>query len=177
MSRVNLEQLKSAIRDIPDFPRPGIVFKDITPILGDGQLFQSVIDRLGEEAAKVNPTKVVGIDARGFLFGAAVAYKLGLGCVPIRKKGKLPYRTVGSSYQLEYGDAEVEMHIDAIDSGERVVLIDDLLATGGTSGAAVNLVQQLGGIVGSALFVIELEFLNGRQKLPSDVPVYSLVKY
>ena len=92
MSRVNLEQLKSAIRDIPDFPKPGIIFKDITPILGDGQLFQSVIDHLGEEAEKVNPSKVVGIDARGFLFGAAVAYKLGLGCVPIRKKGKLPYQ-------------------------------------------------------------------------------------
>jgi adenine phosphoribosyltransferase len=177
MSPVELEQLKSAIRDIPDFPKPGIVFKDITPILGDGQLFQSVIDHLGELAEKVNPSKVVGIDARGFLFGAAVAYKLGLGCVPIRKKGKLPYRTIGSSYQLEYGDAEVEMHIDAINPGERVVLIDDLLATGGTSGAAVNLVQQVGGIVGSALFVIELEFLNGRTRLPPDVPAYSLVKY
>src|ERR1700738_5102062 len=111
MSRVNLEQLKSAIRDIPDFPKPGIVFKDITPILGDGQLFQSVIDYLAEEAQKVNPTKVVGIDARGFLFGAAVAYKLGLGCVPIRKKGKLPFKTIGSSYQLEYGGAKVEMHV------------------------------------------------------------------
>ena len=177
MSRVNLEQLKSAIRDIADFPKPGIIFKDITPILGDGQLFQSVIDYLAEEAQKVNPTKVVGIDARGFLFGAAVAYKLGLGCIPVRKKGKLPYKTVGSSYQLEYGDAEVEMHIDALNAGERVVLIDDLLATGGTSGAAVNLVQQIGGIVGSALFVIELEFLRGRRKLPPDVPVYSMVQY
>ena len=125
MSQVNLEQLKSAIRDIPDFPKPGIIFKDITPILGDGQLFRSVIDHLGEEAEKANPSKVVGIDARGFLFGAAVAYKLGLGCVPIRKKGKLPYKTIGSSYQLEYGDAEVEMHVDAIDPGERVVLVDD----------------------------------------------------
>ena len=111
------------------------------------------------------------------LFGAAVAYKLGLGCVPIRKKGKLPYRTIGSSYQLEYGNAEVEMHVDAIDPGERVVLIDDLLATGGTSGAAVNLVQKVGGIVGSALFVIELEFLHGRKELPSDVPAYSMVQF
>jgi adenine phosphoribosyltransferase len=177
MSRINLEQLKSAIRDIPDFPKPGIVFKDITPILGDGQLFQSVIDHLGDEAEKVNPSKVVGIDARGFLFGAAVAYKLGLGCVPIRKKGKLPYTTVGSSYQLEYGEAEVEMHIDAINPGERVVLIDDLLATGGTAAAAVNLVQQVGGIVGGALFVIELEFLHGRKRLPPDIPAYSLVQY
>lgn len=174
---VNLEQLKSAIRDIPDFPKPGIIFKDITPILGNGQLFQRVIDHLADEAQKANPSKVVGIDARGFLFGAAVAYKLGLGCVPVRKKGKLPYKTIGSSYQLEYGDAEVEMHIDAIASGERVVLVDDLLATGGTSGAAVNLIQKIGGVVGSALFVIELAFLNGREKLPPDVPVYSMVRY
>ncbi|MBV8532779.1 MAG: adenine phosphoribosyltransferase [Verrucomicrobia bacterium] len=174
---VNLEQLRSAIRDIPDFPKPGIVFKDITPILGNGQLFQRVIDHLASEAQKANPSKVVGIDARGFLFGAAVAYKLGLGCVPVRKKGKLPFKTIGSSYQLEYGDAEVEMHIDAITDGERVVLIDDLLATGGTSGAVVNLVQKIGGVVTSALFVIELAFLNGRKKLPPDVPVYSMVQY
>jgi adenine phosphoribosyltransferase len=174
---VNSEQLKSAIRDIPDFPRPGIIFKDITPILGNGQLFQRVIDHLADEAQKANPSKVVGIDARGFLFGAAVAYKLGLGCVPVRKKGKLPYKTIGSSYQLEYGDAEVEMHVDAIADGERVVLVDDLLATGGTSGAAVNLIQKIGGVVGSALFVIELAFLNGREKLPPDVPVYSMVQF
>jgi adenine phosphoribosyltransferase len=174
---VNLEQLKSAIRDIPDFPRPGIIFKDITPILGNGQLFQRVIDHLANEAQKANPSKVVGIDARGFLFGAAVAYNLGLGCVPVRKKGKLPFKTVGSSYQLEYGDAEMEMHIDAIEEGERVVLVDDLLATGGTSGAAVNLVQKIGGVVGSALFVIELAFLNGRERLPPGVPVYSMVQF
>jgi adenine phosphoribosyltransferase len=177
MSRDNLEQLKSIIRDIPDFPKPGVIFKDITPILSDGQLFRWVIDHLGNEAQEKNPSKIVGIDARGFLFGAAVAYKLGLGCVPIRKKGKLPYKTIGSSYKLEYGDAEVEMHVDAINPGERVVLIDDLLATGGTSGAAVNLVQKVGGVVGSALFVIELTFLHGRKKLPPDVPVYSMVQF
>jgi adenine phosphoribosyltransferase len=177
MSRINVEQLKSAIRDIPDFPKPGIVFKDITPILGDGSLFRAVIDELADEAQRVNPTKVVGIDARGFLFGSAVAYKLGLGCVPVRKKGKLPYKTVGSSYHLEYGDAEVEMHVDAIQPEECVVLIDDLLATGGTSGAAVDLVQKVGGIVGAALFVIELKFLGGRSKLPPGVPVYSMVSY
>ena len=177
MSRINVEQLKSAIRDIPDFPKPGILFKDITPILGNGPLFREVIDELADEAEKVNPTKVVGIDARGFLFGSAVAYKLRLGCVPVRKKGKLPYKTVGSSYQLEYGDAEVEMHVDAIHPGECVVLIDDLLATGGTSGAAVDLVHKVGGVVGAALFVIELEFLAGRGKLPPSVPVYSMVQY
>ena len=176
MSRVNLEQLKSAIRDIPDFPKPGIIFKDITPILGDGQLFQSVIDYLAEEAQKVNPTKVVGIDARGFLFGAAVAYKLGLGCVPVRKKGKLPYKTVGSSYQLEYGDAEVEMHIDAINPGERVVLIDDLLATGGTMEATVKLVRQLGGRIAGLGFAVELDFLKGRERFP-DFDVFSLLHY
>jgi len=177
MSRINFEQLKTAIRDIPDFPKPGILFKDITPILGDGPLFREVIDELADEADKVSPTKVVGIDARGFLFGSAVAYKLGLGCILVRKKGKLPYKTVGSSYQLEYGDAEVEMHVDAVRPGERVVLVDDLLATGGTSGAAVDLVQKVGGVVGAALFVIELEFLCGRSKLPPGVPVYSMVRY
>ena len=177
MSGINVELLKLGIRDIPDFPKPGIMFKDITPMLGDGPLFRAVIDELANEAEKVNPTKVVGIDARGFLFGSAVAYKLGLGCVPVRKKGKLPYKTIGSSYQLEYGDAEVEMHVDAIHPGERVVLIDDLLATGGTSGAAVDLVRKVGGIVGAALFVIELEFLGGRGRLPPGVPVYSMVGY
>ena len=177
MSRVNLEQLKSAIRDIPDFPKPGIIFKDITPILGDGQLFRSVIDYLGEEAEK-SETIQSGRDRRARIpVRSSGRLQTGLGCVPVRKKGKLPYKTVGSSYQLEYGDAQVEMHVDAINPGERVVLIDDLLATGGTSGAAVNLIQQIGGIVGTALFVIELEFLNGRQKLPPNVPVYSMVQY
>lgn len=172
-----LQQLRSAIRDILDFPKPGIVFKDITPILGDANLFQSVVDALAEEAEYAKPSKIVGIDARGFLFGAAVAYKLGLGLVPVRKRGKLPYKTIGSTYELEYGDAAMEMHVDAIEKGERVVMVDDLLATGGTSGAAVDLVQKVGGSVGSALFVIELAFLNGRRKLPPDVPVRSLISY
>ena len=172
-----LQQLRTAIRDIPDFPKPGIVFKDITPILGDADLFRNVVDALAEEAEDAKPSKIVGIDARGFLFGAAVAYKLGLGLVPVRKRGKLPYKTIGSTYELEYGDAAMEMHVDAIEKGERVVLIDDLLATGGTSGAAVDLIQKIGGSVGSALFVIELAFLNGRRKLPPDVPVRSLISY
>jgi adenine phosphoribosyltransferase len=172
-----LQQLRSAIRDIPDFPKPGIVFKDISPILGDADLFRSVVDALAEEAEDARPSKIVGIDARGFLFGAAVAYRLGVGLVPVRKRGKLPYKTIGSSYELEYGDAAMEMHIDAIERGERVVLVDDLLATGGTSGAAVDLIQKIGGSVGSALFVIELAFLNGRRKLPPDVPVRSLISY
>src|ERR1700738_3234179 len=111
MAESTLKEVQTAVRDIADFPRPGIIFKDITPILGNAKLFKGVIDALAAEAEKVNPSKIVGIDARGFLFVAAVAYKLGLGCVPIRKKGKLPYKTIGSSYQLEYGDAEVEMHV------------------------------------------------------------------
>jgi adenine phosphoribosyltransferase len=172
-----LQQLRSAIRDILDFPKPGIVFKDITPILGDADLFRSVVDALAEEAEDAKPSKIVGIDARGFLFGAAVAYKLGVGLVPVRKRGKLPYKTIGSTYELEYGDAAMEMHVDAIEKGEHVVMIDDLLATGGTSGAAVDLIQKVGGSVGSALFVIELAFLNGRRKLPPDVPVRSLISY
>jgi adenine phosphoribosyltransferase len=172
-----LQQLRSAIRDIPDFPKPGIIFKDITPILGDADIFRSVVDALAEEAEDAKPSKIVGIDARGFLFGAAVAYKLGVGLVPVRKRGKLPYKAIGSTYELEYGDAAMEMHVDAIEKGERVVLVDDLLATGGTSGAAVDLIQKIGGSVGSALFVIELAFLNGRRKLPPDVPVRSLISY
>jgi adenine phosphoribosyltransferase len=172
-----LQQLRSAIRDIPDFPKPGIVFKDITPILGDADLFRSVVDALAEEAEDAKPSKIVGIDARGFLFGAAVAYRLGVGLVPVRKRGKLPYKTIGSTYELEYGDAAMEMHVDAIEKGERVVMVDDLLATGGTSGAAVDLIQKIGGSVCSALFVIELAFLNGRGKLPPDVPVRSLISF
>jgi adenine phosphoribosyltransferase len=177
MSRVNLEQLQSAVREIQDFPKPGIAFKDITPILGDAKLFKGVIDALAEEAEKVRPAKIVGIDSRGFLFGAAVAYKLELGFVPVRKKGKLPYKTVSFAYQLEYGDAEMEIHIDAITPNERIVLIDDLLATGGTSGAAVNLIQRVGGVVGAALFVVELDFLKGSNKLPPDVPIFSLIRF
>jgi adenine phosphoribosyltransferase len=177
MSQVPVEQLVRAIRDIPDFPKPGIVFKDITPILGDPVLFAGVIDLLATEAARGNPDKVVGIDARGFLFGAAVAYKLGLGFVPVRKRGKLPYKTVASAYALEYGDAEMEIHVDAIRPGERIVLIDDLLATGGTSGAAVSLIHQVGGQVTAALFFIELAFLGGRSKLPPTVPIHSIVQF
>jgi adenine phosphoribosyltransferase len=177
MAESTLKEVQTAVRDIADFPRPGIIFKDITPILGNAKLFKGVIDALAAEAEKVNPSKIVGIDARGFLFGAAVAYKLGLGIVPVRKKGKLPYKTIGSAYQLEYGDAEMEMHVDAIQPGEMVVLVDDLLATGGTSGAAVNLIQKVGGIVGSALFVLELEFLKGHEKIPPDVPVRSLIRF
>src|ERR1700721_4574640 len=137
MGGVNLEQIRAAIPPVPDFPQPGILFRDITPVLADAELFHQVINVLAEKTVSFGAEKVVGIDARGFLFGAAVAYKLGLGIVPIRKKGKLPYKTVGSTYQLEYGDAQVEMHVDAINPGERGVLTDAFRPTAGIWGAPV----------------------------------------
>jgi adenine phosphoribosyltransferase len=133
-----VEKLRAAVRDVPDFPKKGIVFKDITPVLNDPVLFRASIDLFLERCRGKRVDKIVGIDARGFLFGSAVAYELGLGFVPIRKRGKLPYRTDTAKYSLEYGEAEVEMHTDAIRKGERVVLVDDLLATGGTSAAAAK---------------------------------------
>jgi adenine phosphoribosyltransferase len=176
MSGVNPEQLREAIRDIPDFPKPGIIFRDISPILSNAALFRQVVDALASKAEEFNPIKIVGIDARGFLFGAAVAYKLGLGFIPVRKKGKLPYRTIAYSYVLEYGRADMEMHVDAVEAGERVVLVDDLLATGGTSAAAVHLIKQLGATVEAALFFIELVDLGGRKQL-AGVPVYTLIQF
>ena len=163
----NLPSLRSAIRDVPDFPKPGIIFKDITPILSSPALFKAAIDGFVEATRPLAVDKVVGIDARGFLFGAAVAYELGLGFVPVRKKGKLPYRCESAAYQLEYGEAVVEMHVDALQPRERVVLIDDLLATGGTAAAAVKLIAKMGATVAEAQFLIELSFLNGRANLAS----------
>src|SRR6266404_4967971 len=135
-----LKKLREGVRDVPDFPKKGIIFKDITPILKDGGLFRMAIDLFLEQCKGKKIDKIVGIDARGFLFGSAVAYELGVGFVPIRKRGKLPYRTEIAKYSLEYGDAEMEMHTDAVRKGERVVLVDDLLATGGTSAAAAALI-------------------------------------
>jgi adenine phosphoribosyltransferase len=176
MNGITREQLQAAIRDVPDFPKPGVTFKDITPILADPTLFSAVVDVLAEEAEKSSPDKIVGIDARGFLFGAAVAYKLRRGFIPVRKRGKLPFKSVSFAYELEYGTAEMEMHVDAISPGDRVVLVDDLLATGGTSGAAIHLVRKSGGEVDAALFFIELLFLRGRERL-GNVPVHTLVKF
>src|SRR4051794_39484913 len=141
-----LLRLRAAIRDVPDFPKKGIIFKDITPILADAGLFKLAIDIFVESCADLRVTKVVGIDARGFIFGAAVAYAMGLGFVPIRKKGKLPYTSQSVAYQLEYGEAIAEMHTDALAPGERVVLVDDLLATGGTAAAAARLIAQVGAV-------------------------------
>jgi adenine phosphoribosyltransferase len=171
-----VEKLRAAVRDVSDFPKKGIVFKDITPILNDPVLLRASIDLFLERCRGRNIDKIVGIDARGFLFGSAVAYELGLGFVPIRKRGKLPYQTDTAKYSLEYGEAEMEMHIDAMTAGERVVLVDDLLATGGTSAAAAVLIRKAGGDLLEAQFLIELEFLNGRKQL-EPTPVTSFLKY
>ena len=168
--------LRTAVRDVPDFPKKGIIFKDITPILKDGALFRASIDVFLEECKGKKLDKVVGIDARGFVFGSAVAYELGIGFVPLRKKGRLPYKTESAAYTLEYGEAEMELHIDAIVPGEKIVLIDDLLATGGTSASAVTLIKKVGGELIKAIFLIELEFLHGREKL-APTPVTSFLKY
>src|SRR5438094_9045004 len=170
------EKLRAAVRAVHDFPKKGIVFKDITPVLSDSGLFRASIDRVLERCRGKNVDKIVGIDARGFLFGSAVAYELGLGFVPIRKRGKLPYRTDTAKYSLEYGEAEMEMHTDALTVGERVVLVDDLLATGGTSAAAAMLIRKAGADLVEAQFLIELEFLKGRKQL-EPTPVISFLKY
>jgi adenine phosphoribosyltransferase len=169
-------KLRAAVRDVPDFPKPGIIFKDITPILKDGTLFRASIEAFLERCRGKKIDKIVGIDARGFLFGSAVAYQLGIGFVPLRKKGRLPYKTESAAYSLEYGEAEMELHIDAIVPGEQIVLIDDLLATGGTSASAATLIKKVGGELLEAQFLIELEFLHGREKL-TPTPVVSFLKY
>jgi adenine phosphoribosyltransferase len=171
-----VEQLRAAVRDVRDFPKKGIVFKDITPILSDPLLFRASIDLFLERCRGKNIDKIVGIDARGFLFGSAVAYELGLGFVPIRKRGKLPYTTATAKYSLEYGQAEMEMHTDAVTAGERVVLVDDLLATGGTAAAAAALIRKAGGDLLEAQFLIELQFLDGRKQLEPTL-VTSFLKY
>jgi adenine phosphoribosyltransferase len=171
-----VDQLRNAVRDVPDFPKKGIVFKDITPVLSDPILFRASIDLFLERSRGRNINKIIGIDARGFLFGSAVAYELGLGFVPIRKRGKLPYKTEAAKYSLEYGEAEMEMHTDAVTAGDRVVLVDDLLATGGTSAAAAMLIRKAGADLVEAQFLIELEFLEGRKRL-EPTPVTSFLKY
>ena len=168
--------IERAIRNVPDFPKPGIQFKDITPVLADARLFAGSIDLLTANFKPGTVDAVVGIDARGFIFAAAAATKLHAGFVPVRKKGKLPYQTIEQDYALEYGHATVAMHTDALKPGARVVLIDDLLATGGTSSAAVGLMQKLGAQILEITFLIELKFLDGREKL-KGLPVRSIVVY
>jgi adenine phosphoribosyltransferase len=162
-----VERLREMIRDVPDFPKEGIVFKDITPILADGALFRGCIDLLCATAGGVKIDKVVGIDARGFIFAAAVADRLGAGFVPVRKKGKLPWKCTEAAYALEYGEAVVEIHEDAVKPGETILLVDDLLATGGTAAAALKLLDGLGAQIVAVSFLIELSFLGGRGKLGS----------
>jgi adenine phosphoribosyltransferase len=167
--------LKSRIRDIPDFPKPGIVFKDITPLLADGAAFRAMVDRFVARY-RGRADMVLGIESRGFIVGAAVAYGLGTGLALVRKPGKLPSQTYAARYELEYGTDSLEIHHDAVGGDHRVLIIDDLLATGGTASAAVELVRRCGGTVVACAFVIELTFLNGRRRLP-DVEVFSLVDY
>lgn len=177
MSSSTLERLRSAIRDVPDFPQPGIVFKDITPVLADAELLRLAIDGMAEVVAGLRVDKIVGIDARGFIFGSMLAQKLGTGFIPARKKGKLPWKTRGLDYALEYGTNSIEMHEDAIVPGEHVLLADDLLATGGTAGAALQLMEMAQAKIVGAVFFIELGFLKGREKVSSFGPVHSLLTF
>ncbi len=173
---INPKEIESAIRNVPDFPKPGIQFKDITPVLADPKLFAGTIDLLINNFKPGSIDAVVGIDARGFIFAAAAAMKLQAGFVPVRKKGKLPFKTHEQDYALEYGSATVAMHVDALKPGARVLLVDDLLATGGTAAAAASLVTKLNAKILEISFLIELKFLNGRDKL-KDYPVRSVVVY
>jgi adenine phosphoribosyltransferase len=177
MNADTLAAIRSTIRDVPDFPSPGILFKDITPVLGDGSLLHAAIDGMAEHFTSAQVDKVVGIDARGFIFGAMLAQRLGCGFVPARKKGKLPWKTRGLDYALEYGSAHIEMHEDALLPGERVVLADDLLATGGTAGAVLELMSHYEAKILGSVFFIELSFLGGRSKVESYAPAHSLITY
>jgi adenine phosphoribosyltransferase len=171
-----IELLRARVRDIPDFPRKGILFRDLTPLMADASAFRQTIDLLGERIARHKPELIVAVESRGFIFGAPVAAALGIGFVPVRKPGKLPHRTARRSYALEYGTDALEMHADAIVAGARVALVDDLLATGGTAGATIELVREVGGIVSVAAFVVELAFLAGRERLGSE-STESLIVY
>lgn len=185
-----MSDLKSYIRDIPDFPKEGIVFKDITPLLKNGSKFRQAVDLMADEfSASARGAKggsasggknknidvVVSVESRGFIFGATLAYKFGVGLVPIRKRGKLPYKTHSITYDLEYGKDTLEIHQDAVKKGDRVLIVDDLLATGGTTRAVIDLVEKLGGEIAGIAFLIELTALKGREKL-KDYPVISLIK-
>jgi adenine phosphoribosyltransferase len=170
--------LQAYVRDVPDFPEPGIVFKDLTPLLGDPGAFRAAVDGIAEHAGRLPEpvTKVVGIEARGFTFAAAVAYQLGVGLVPVRKPGKLPGETVGETYALEYGTDTLEVHRDALTGGEAVLVVDDVLATGGTAAATCRLLESVGGRVAGLAFVVELGFLQGRAKL-LDYDVFTLLTF
>ncbi|MBS2023341.1 MAG: adenine phosphoribosyltransferase [Deltaproteobacteria bacterium] len=175
---MTFDRARDLIRDVPDFPSPGILFKDITPILGDAAAFRSIIDGMKARLEGTGVQRIIAIESRGFLFGAALADRMGLPLSPVRKLGKLPYKTDRIEYALEYGTGTLEAHIDAVHPGEKVVVVDDLLATGGTAWAAGQLVQKQGGSVGAYLFVVELTFLKGRERLTKGgAPVESLILY
>jgi len=171
-----LDELKNIIRDIPDFPKKGIIFKDITTLLKDGKSFHRMVDLIAHRYVGEQIGQVVGIEARGFILGAALAYKLGCGITLVRKPGKLPYKTRKKTYDLEYGTDTLEIHEDAFKHGERIIIADDLLATGGTVAAVVDLVRDLGAEIVECCFMAELEFLHGRQRLPEG-KVFSLLKF
>jgi adenine phosphoribosyltransferase len=168
--------LRSMIRDVPDFPKQGIVFKDVMPLIADPAAFRETIDRLAAWAGPRTPDVILGAEARGFIFGGALAYALGCGFVPARKPGKLPWQVIEATYDLEYGTDSLQIHADALGSGSRVIVLDDVLATGGTAKAKIELVEQLGGTVVGALFVIELGFLHGRDGL-TGYDVHALIEY
>lgn len=168
--------LKSIIRDIPDFPKPGIIFKDITPLLSDHTAFRKAILDMSAHFADSDVDLILGAEARGFIFGSALAYEMGVGFIPARKPGKLPHRTTTATYELEYGTDSLEIHEDAIERGQRVLVVDDVLATGGTAGAKTQLIEKLGGQVAGVAFLIELAFLGGREKL-AGYNVFSLISY
>ncbi|MGH9712697.1 MAG: adenine phosphoribosyltransferase [Candidatus Acidiferrales bacterium] len=171
-----MDDLKKMIREIPDYPKPGILFYDLTTLLQEPRGFHSLVDQLCEHYNGRKVDVVAGIEARGFIFAPALAYRLNAGFVPVRKPKKLPWKTESVTYELEYGTDQLEIHTDAVKPGQRVLLCDDLLATGGTASAAIKLVRQLGGEVAGAAFAVELTFLNGRAKLPG-MDVFSLLKY
>jgi len=169
-------EFEKYIRDIPDFPEKGIVFKDITTLLINSEVFSKVIDKMAESYKKKKIDKVVGIESRGFIFGGMLSYILGAGFVPARKAGKLPHKTIRESYSLEYGESIIELHEDSIKKGDKILLVDDLLATGGTAEAVVKLITRLGGEISGIEFLIELDFLNGREKLDGK-KIHSLIHY
>jgi adenine phosphoribosyltransferase len=173
---MDAEQLKALIRDVPDFPNPGVVFKDITPLLADPEALSTVVDTIVVRFGRGNIDKVAGIEARGFIVAAPVAYHFNAGFVPVRKAGKLPWNSEAEGYELEYGTETLEIHVDAFDPGERVLIVDDVLATGGTARATVNLIERLGAKVVGIATIIELTFLHGRDKL-GDVDFFSLIQY
>ena len=173
---MSLKTIRASIRDIPDYPKKGILFRDITPLLLDAKIFSEVVDVMAERYRNNLPSRIIGIESRGFIFGMVLAYKLGLGFVPIRKKGKLPHKTFETSYDLEYGTAAIEIHRDALTPNDKVVIVDDLLATGGTVAAAISLVNKFDAQIIGVDFVIELTSLKGRDKL-QNYPVNAIVTY